>query len=59
MGRDRAGLHRGFLIGKTVLKRRDESFVFIDFDIVLQLGEMWVVVADLHFFLIPVGLHQA
>lgn len=59
MGRGRAGLHRGFYIGEGVLEGGDEGLVLVDFDIKLQLGQVGVVVADLDFLLVPVGLHQS
>lgn len=45
-------------MGKEVLKGRDEGLVFVDLDVVLELGEMGIVVADFDLLLVPVGLHK-
>lgn len=45
-------------MGKEVLERRDECLVLVDLDVVLELGEVRIVVADFDLLLVPVGLHE-
>lgn len=45
-------------MGKEVLEGRDECLVLVDLDVVLELGEVRIVVADFDLLLVPVGLHE-
>jgi hypothetical protein len=54
---DRAGLLLNFWIGSKILKGLDEGLVLVDFDLILELGEVRVVFLDFDLLLVPVGLH--